>query len=239
MVPVLLVIVASFSGTRELRVPPSVISLRWYGAALEREAFREALRVSAGLAAAAASLSVGAAVLAGIAIERWELPGGGVVVGTFMSPLTIPQVVLGLGFLLVAQHYIGTGLALVALHVALTFPFALRVVLAALARIPKSVEEAAMVLGAGPGKAYLYVVVPMIREALAAAWLLAFAVSFENFTATQFLSWERRTLPVELYMYMVTENDPVAAAVASCVVVAVVAGFLVLDRWVRLGDWMR
>ena len=57
-------------------------------------------------------------------------------------------------------------------------------------------------------------------------------VSFENFTASQFLVWDRTTLPVEIYTFVQTESDPTAAAISSLIVLTVIAFVIVFNRFV-------
>jgi putative spermidine/putrescine transport system permease protein len=64
--------------------------------------------------------------------------------------------------------------------------------------------------------------------------VFAFVASFENFTATQFLVWDRTTLPVEIFSYVQTENDPTGAAMSALVVLVVAALVLLLHRYISV-----
>jgi putative spermidine/putrescine transport system permease protein len=134
-------------------------------------------------------------------------------------------VVTGMAFLvtLSALGIFSSLLSLAVVHLVITLPFATRIVVAALTGASITLEEAARSLGAPPVKAFLLVTLPLARSGIITAGVFAFVTSFENFTASQFLVWDRTTLPVELYTYVQTENDPTAAAVSSLIVLVVVA----------------
>ena len=153
-----------------------------------------------------------------------------------MSPLVVPQVVIGMSFLTLFSmiHLYQSIPSLLALHIVLTLPYTLRVFIANLSRSPLSLEEAAMVLGAGKYRAFVETTLPMIKPGIAAASIFSFVTSFDNITASQFLIWDRTTLPIEIYAYITKENDPTVTAVSSLLVLMTVGLVLLLERWVGL-----
>jgi putative spermidine/putrescine transport system permease protein len=105
---------------------------------------------------------------------------------------------------------------------------------AALVRFPVSLEEAAIIHGARPATAFALVTLPAIRPGLVAAAIFAFVTSFDNFTSSQFLVWDRSTLPVEIFAYALTESDPTVCAISTMLIVATIAVVVVAERWVGL-----
>lgn len=233
-VPLVVLVGVSLNAGVEQVFPPQGLSLRWYYNLANRDGFIAAAKLTMGLAAFSAAVSVVVALLAGIALVRGAFPGKDLILTVLLSPLIVPQVVVGMGFLtaLSAAGIFSSVISLAILHCVITLPFALRVVVAALAGASRSLEEAAQSLGATPVQAFVKVTVPLIRPGLVAAGIFAFVTSFENFTASQFLVWDRTTLPVELYTYVQTENDPTAAAISSLIVLSVVAFVVVFNRFV-------
>jgi putative spermidine/putrescine transport system permease protein len=217
--------------------PPDGLSLRWFFNIFTRDGFLRAIPFSLQLAAIATVLSVTVATLASIAIVRCRFAGRDLLLTLLTSPLIVPQVVIGLAFLVAfaAARIHSSFIALVALHTVLALPFAIRVVVASLTRFNLSLEEAARALGAPPWKAFLIVTVPVIRPGMVAAAVFAFVASFENFTATQFLIWDRTTLPVEIFSYVQTENDPTGAAISALVVLVVGILVVALHRFIGIG----
>ncbi|MCL4767126.1 MAG: ABC transporter permease [Hyphomicrobiaceae bacterium] len=223
--PLIILIGVSLNPGVEQLFPPSGLSLRWYFNLANRDGFVAATRLTLLLALWSALASVVIATLAGIAIVRYRFPGRDLVLTLLLSPLIVPQVVVGMAFLITlsAMGIFSSVLTLAILHVVITLPFATRVVVAALSGASIRLEEAARSLGATPAKAFLLVTLPLVRSGVIAAAVFAFVVSFENFTASQFLVWDRTTLPVELYTYVQTENDPTAAAISSLIVLSAIA----------------
>jgi putative spermidine/putrescine transport system permease protein len=217
--------------------PPQGLSLRWFVNIFSRDAFLSAIPFSLELAAFATVVSVVIATLAAIAIVRVRFPGRDLLLTLLMSPLIVPQVVVGMAFLVAfaAVRIHSSVVALATLHVILALPFAVRVIVSSLTRFNISLEEAARSLGAPPWKAFLLVTFPVIRPGMVAAAVFAFVASFENFTATQFLVWNRSTLPVEIFSYVQTENDPTGAAISALVVLAVAILVLASHRFIGLG----
>lgn len=234
--PLVVMIGASFNPGTEQVFPPRGLSLRWYANILNRDGFLRAFQLSMVLGALSALVSVLAGTLAALAVVRYRFPGRDALVTLLLSPLIVPGVVIGMAFLVsfAALGVFRSFPSLFVLHVVLTLPFAVRVVVGSLTRFKVSLEEAARVLGAPPWRAFLTVTVPVIRTGMVAAAIFAFVTSFDNFTASQFLVWDRSTLPVEIYSYVRTENDPTVAAICTLLVVGVSAVVVVLDRYVGI-----
>jgi putative spermidine/putrescine transport system permease protein len=216
--------------------PPQGLSLRWFMNIFARDGFIDAIVFSVQLALLATVVSLFLGILAGLAIVRYRFFGRDLLMTLFMSPLIVPQVVVGMAFLMAfsAARIHSSFLALFTLHVLLALPFAIRVVVASLTRFRISLEEAARSLGAPPWKAFFLVTFPVIRTGVVSAGVFAFVASFENFTATQFLVWDRTTLPVEIFSYVQTENDPTGAAMSALVVLVVAALVLLLHRYISV-----
>ncbi len=227
--------VALNEGPQQL-FPPRGLSIRWFLNIFARDGFIKAIVFSVELALLATVASLVLGVLAGLAIVRYRFFGRDLLMTLFMSPLIVPQVVVGMAFLMAfsAARIHSSFLALFVLHVILALPFAIRVVVASLTRFRISLEEAARSLGAPPWKAFFLVTFPVIRTGVVSAGVFAFVASFENFTATQFLVWDRTTLPVEIFSYVQTENDPTGAAMSALVVLVVAVLVLLLHRYISV-----
>jgi putative spermidine/putrescine transport system permease protein len=91
-----------------------------------------------------------------------------------------------------------------------------------------------MSLGAGPAKTLWYVTLPLIKPGLFAAGLFSFIVSFDNFSMTMFLVTTRETLPVAIYSYIKTQDDPTIAAVSTLLLLLTVAVLIFTERYIGL-----
>ncbi|MCC7274974.1 MAG: ABC transporter permease [Alphaproteobacteria bacterium] len=237
---IVLVGVSLNAGPRQV-FPPEGLSLRWYLNVFDRDGFRRALQFSLALATLSTATALVVGVLAGIAIVRHRFPGRDVLLTALMSPLVVPQVVVGMAFLMAlsALRIHSSLLGMFVMHTILVMPYTVRLVVSSLTRFRISLEEAARSLGASPARAFRLVTLPIIRPGMFAAGVFAFVSSFENFTATQFLVWERTTLPIEIYGYVQTENDPTAAAISTMVIIVTAVLTLALNRYIGVDAFAR
>ncbi len=235
-VPLLVVIAASFNPTNELMVPPRGFSLAWYVNIFHRQAFLASFRFSVALAVVSTACSLVMGLLCAVVLVRYRFPGRQMFATALMSPLIVPQVVLGMSLLIFLSTIgiVSSVIGLALLHVMLTVPYTTRVLTAALTRFRESLEDAAVIHGAPRPVAFLLVTLPSIKPGIVAAAIFAFVTSFDNFTASQFLVWDRTTLPVEIYSYIRTENDPTVAAISTLLVLGTVASVVLVERGVGL-----
>src|SRR5690606_13790293 len=149
LAPLAVVVAVSCPPPGFLEFPPSGGSLRWFRAILDNPEFIASFWTSLYLGTAAATLAALIAVPAALAIGRYHFPGRGLLIGLFMSPLTVPSIVLGISFLrfLTIAGISGTFLGLVACHAIIVMPYVLRLVLAAVVGLDRDAERAAVSLG--------------------------------------------------------------------------------------------
>jgi putative spermidine/putrescine transport system permease protein len=232
VLPQVVVVITSFDPNPAAIFPPHEASLVWYANAFTRPAFREAFALSLVVASVSSVIATTFGTLAAVLVVRNRFLGRNTLVAALQIPVLVPEVLLGLGFLILWSR-VGMRVSLlniVLAHVVLTLPFVVRVVMANLATVSASLEEAAQVLGASPVTSFVRITLPVIRSGIAAAFIFAFIVSFDNFTATAFLVTGRGTLPIEIYAYIRTESDPTIAAISTVMIVLSIAGILAIDR---------
>jgi putative spermidine/putrescine transport system permease protein len=229
VLPILTMIVMSFSGASNLDFPPSSYSLQWYKAAWHTFVSPDSSDVLSLGKAMTTSLMVACltmvfativAVPAAYALTRCEFRGKAVALQLMSLPLVFPMVVLGLALLLVFDSlpFHLTTSRLVIAHVILALPFVVKNCTAAMLSIGSEVEEAARMLGASPLRAIVDVVVPLMKSILA-GMLLAFIVSFNEFTVTYFLyTIDVMTVPIWMYSRTVSSLDPTVFSFAVLIV---------------------
>lgn len=236
LTPLAVVVATSFNPGLEVAFPPKGFSFRWYANAFYRERFLRSFQFSLMLASAATAIAVLLGLLSALAISRLRFAGRDAIATLLSSPLMVPQIVLGMSLLIffsqtgVVSSLVGLGL----LHLILTLPYTVRVLLATLARFPVSLEEAAVIHGANRAQAFALITVPVIKPGIVAASIFAFVTSFDNFTASQFLIWDKTTLPVEIFAYAMTESDPTVCAISAMLICATIAVVVLIERWVGL-----
>ena len=152
-----------------------------------------------------------------------------------LSPLVIPGVILGISLLLAANSA-GTfvedafGIDIEVLRpsfwlvilgqFAFVSTFVLLVVSARLKKFDKSLEEAALNLGATRFDVIRLITLPFLRPALIGAAAVAFLMSFENFNTTLFLIGSDTTLPVNLYLQVRDGSTPIINAISFLLIVS-------------------
>src|SRR5262249_14420627 len=203
------------------------------------DASRAGLEV--GLFAMLAGLAVG--LPASLCLARRRFRGREALGALLLLPLVVPGVVAGTAiYVFQVESEILTGLPLVAslpglvlAHVLITIPWTVRLVTASLAGLDRSVEEAALSLGAGPWTTFRLVTLPLIRPGVVAAALFSFIISFGNLEMSLFLVGPgRTTMPIAILQYLEWRIDPVIAAVSLLQIAVIAAGVAGTRRSVRL-----
>jgi putative spermidine/putrescine transport system permease protein len=233
LVPILFVVATAFSSGSTLRFPPDGLSLRWFGEALAYDPFLESLATSLQLAIMSTAIALLVGVPATIAIYRGRLPGKKVIESLFLSPLIVPELVVGLALfqqLVVTFRFENIAVLLIG-HTALLLPYAVRVTGASLANSDPSLEEAARGLGASPLRTFWTITLPILRPGLFSAALLSFVTSFNNVPLSLLLqSRDARTLPVTMLDYVQQSYDPMVAATSTLILGATVVIAIIAER---------
>ncbi len=221
--PLVVVVGVSFEPQALLRFPPDGVSLRWYREVLASGTFTEAAWNSLVVALVATIGSVVLGTPAAYALVRYRFPGRDLAAALLLSPLVVPQLVIGIA-LLQFFAWIGVGGSLVTLslgHVLITLPYVVRTLSANIVGLDPSVEEAAENLGASRGQVYRLIVLPLVKSGLYAAMLFTFLISFDNAVISLFLvSARTTTLPIAMYTYVEHSLDPSLAAISTLMMLA-------------------
>ena len=223
--PILVVILFSFNSGRSLQVF-SGFSLRWYETFLEDESLRESLVASLQIAAATTVIAtvLGTSIAIGLArfSGRWS-PATGVLL---LIPLVTPEIVAGVSaFVLFTQVGLALSLTTIILaHITFSISYVAVVVRGRLASIGTELEEAALDLGATPWQAVRLVMLPALWPAIAAAAMLVFAFSFDDFVLSFFTTGEQpQPLPVRIYSALRFGISPTINAIGTLMLVVSVA----------------
>jgi putative spermidine/putrescine transport system permease protein len=233
LAPIVVVCVVAFTPEGFLSYPTHTWSLRWFRAIARYPEFIDAFFASLWLGLLSSAISVALSVPAALAIARYRFRGREAITALFLSPLMIPHVVLGIAFLrfFTTIGIGGTFVGLVISHVVVVLPFALRLVLASAVGMDRSIENAAISLGATSGTTFRRVTLPLIAPGVASGWALAFIQSFDEVTMTVFIATPgTTTLPVRMFLYIQDNIDPLVTSVSACVIALTVAFLVVLDR---------
>jgi putative spermidine/putrescine transport system permease protein len=238
LLPAIVVAFAAFNDSALLSFPPRAWSWRWFAKAVEYDDFRSGVRNSliVMIFSSTIALAVGAAFAFALDHYRFRLKTA--IEGVLMSPLVVPHFTVGLGFLiLAAQIGLLRGYAIVVVcHVILVLPFVLRSVYVSLRNLDRRLELAAASLGAPPHRVLATITLPLLLPGLFSGWLFAAILSFNEFTASLFVTAQRtQTLPVAMYNYVREYADPSMAALSVIYIVATAALLTFANAFLGLG----
>jgi putative spermidine/putrescine transport system permease protein len=235
--PILLVAIYAFNTEESaFRFPPRGVTLRWFAAVLERRDILEALLLSAKVAVLATLASVVLGTLAALALARRSFRGKDLITMGFILPIALPGIVTGLA--LHAAFRLGDitpGFWTIAMgHTTFCIVVVYNNVVARLRRLPPSLVEAAMDLGADNFSAFRTVVLPQLGTALLAGAILAFGLSFDEIIVTTFTAGHERTLPIWLLNQLGRPRDvPITNVVALMVMAMTVLPIVLAWRLTR------
>jgi len=227
VLPAAVVTIAAFNDKAILSFPPQAWSWRWFAKAIAYQDFRDGFQNGLIVTAWSSSIALVVGAMFALALDRYRFRFKKTIEAVLLSPLVIPHFTIGLGFLILAAQVGWTrGFAVVVVcHVVLVLPFVLRSVYVSLRNLDPRLELAAASLGAPPLLVLVTVTLPLLLPGLISGWLFAAILSFNEFTASLFVTAQRtQTLPVAMYNYVREFADPSMAALS----VMYIAGTAVL-----------
>ena len=232
--PIVVVIVLAFNPKQFGIFPMEGLSLRWFIKLAQNDSIIDAFKNSLILGSLTALISTTIGILAALAFIRFEFPGKNTLNTLLLSPIMIPEVVLGVALLLFLRFLqMPKSFALLVIgHVVLTLPYVLLIVQARLVGIRKDYEEAARCLGANAFQTFKEVTFPLLLPAVLAGALFSFTISFDDITATLFwASAQNQTVPVKIFSMLRNSISPEINALGAVMIVLTVttpllAGYL-------------
>lgn len=199
------------------------------------------VQTSALVATAVTALSLLIGTANAFLFVRHDWPGKGLCHLLMLAPLVIPGVILGISILVFASTIANAANARLGIELAPLRPglflvilgqtsfmgtIATLVISARLRRFDRSLEEAALNLGASPAAVLATITLPYLRPALIGAGLVAFLISFENFNTTLMLSGSDAPLTIAMFDRMKAGSTPVLNAASVFLMVG--SGLLAL-----------
>lgn len=232
--PILVIVVFSFSKARVLSLPISDWTLDWYRQALTDQRLQAGLLNSLQVAIAASAIAAILGTLAALAVQRYRFFGQSTFRAAVLLPIILPGIITGVAMLsFFSSLDLPLGLLTVVIgHATFGFPIVFNTVSARISRLPRNLEEAAADLGSPPWGAFWNVVFPGIRSALLSGTLLAFTLSFDEIIITIFLTGQQNTLPMEIWARLRFGMTPEINATVTLILLVSV-GLVLLSQ--RLG----
>lgn len=238
--PLVFMVVFSFNSTRQ-DANFTGFSLRWYEALTKDTKIVEGFWLSVQVALVTGVLSAVLGTFAAFVLVRYRrFLGRTAFSGMVNAPLVMPEVVIGLSLLLLmvgAQNLFGwpeRGMFTIILgHTLLGMAYGMVVVQSRLLEVNRSLEEAAMDLGARPHEVFFLVTLPNIAQGILAAFLLSFTLSFDDVVISEFLSGPGvNTLPQVIFGYARRGINPTIYAAATLLITTVTVVIVGYSIWV-------
>ncbi len=224
--PIVLLVIYSFNDSRLVTVWGG-FSTRWYVSLFQNQGLMDAAWVTLRVGFISATVATVLGTLAALALTRYTRFRGGVLFsGMVFAPLVMPEVITGLSLLLL---FVAVGLdrgflTVTLAHITFTMCFVAVVVQARLRRFDRSLEEAAMDLGAPPVKTFFQVTLPVIAPAIVSGWMLAFTLSLDDLVIASFASGPgATTLPMKIYSQVRLGVTPEINAICTLMIAIVAA----------------
>ncbi len=229
--PLLVLMIFSFNDSKR-NVVWRGFTTKYYEKALNDDTLVEALVNSLTIAALATVVSLVLGAISAVWLWRFRFPGKSAIDGTISLPIIVPEICMGVSFLMFfAAIDWPTDLvwalnlsAITIAHITFGFPFVTLVVRSRLASFNREQEEAAKDLGASEWQVFRDVLIPHIRPALVAGALLSFTLSLDDFVITYFTSGpDTITFPVKVYSMVRFSVTPEVNAASTILIVLTVA----------------
>ncbi|NRB35197.1 MAG: ABC transporter permease subunit [Rhodobacteraceae bacterium] len=228
-IPMLILVIYSFNGGRLVTVW-SGFSTKWYGELFQNEAFLDAALVTLKVAVISSTIAAVLGTMAAYVLVRGgRFLGRTLFSGMIYAPLVMPEVITGLSLLLL---FIGIGLdrgvlTIVLAHTTFAMCYVSVVVSSRLVTFDRSLEEAALDLGATPFETFRLVTLPIIAPAVISGWLLAFTLSLDDLVIASFTSGpSSTTLPIKIYSAVRLGVSPEINALSTIMIGIVAVGVI-------------
>jgi putative spermidine/putrescine transport system permease protein len=232
-IPFVIIFLYAFNGDRGQSWPITNWTTEWFRAAFDNSGLRDAVLLSLEAAIGATVIAVVLGTLASFAVHRFRFFGRETVSFILVLPLALPGIVTGMA-LNATINASGTPfgiLTIIAGHATFCVVVVYNNAIARLRRGSRSLDEASADLGASPVQTFRYVTMPLLRGALVAGALLAFALSFDEVIVTTFTAGSQVTLPIWILNHLRQANErPIVNVVAVLIVVAMTVPIFIAQR---------
>jgi len=217
---------------------PPVLTLEWYRSLQSISDFHEGLVNSLVIGAGSGAIAALLATSAAIGVLKYPLRRRGLMIGIYLAPLFVAQVLIGVSTLMFNRNVLGLPgnlFSAVLANATYGLSFAFLVLLAQLARYDWRLDEVAMVFGARPARTFLEVTLPNVWPAVLGGFVVSFLLGFNNLEISYYNLGAVPTLPTIAWGSLRHGVKPELYALASIVNALVFAGLLVLYLLIRRG----
>lgn len=231
--PIIVLIVYSFSGSGVGGFPPKNWTFDWYRQLFADAELWDSVLNSLWVALAAVAISIALGLPAALALDRSNFPGKAAFRRLVLLPLILPGIITGLSLLMLFKA-LRMNLSLITItlgHGTALISVATTEIFAGLQKLDRRQEEASLDLGANHWRTFWRVTLPNLNVSLIAAALLIFTLSLDEIAVSFFLIGRDNTLPLEIWSRLRRGITPEINAISTLILVLSIALILV---WYRL-----
>ena len=244
MVPILVVIPLSFNAEPffsftpgMLRLETGAYSTKWYNAVFESNIWLMAIRNSLVIGLSSTAIATVLGTVAALGLSSPDMPWRRPITALLLAPIIVAA---GMFFFFTRFNLVATFPGVIIAHAVLGVPFVVLTVTATLSGFDRSLYHAGLNLGASPVRAFIDVVVPVIRPGVISGALLAFVTSFDEVVLVLFLAGpEQTTIPRRMFSGLREQINPSILAVATLLILMSICLLLVLELLRRRSERIR
>lgn len=223
--PILVIIFFSFN-TSKRNITFQGFTLDWYVKLFDNRSLLMSFRNTIIVAVCSTLAATAVGTLAAVGMARYRFRGRGIVDALLYVPVVIPEIVLGialLSFFSLAKVPLGL-ISLIIAHVTFSVPFVVFTVRARLAGYDKSVDEAALDLGANRTRVFFHITLPILLPGIISGAMLAFTLSIDDVIISFFTNGPGSvTYPLKVWEMIKSGVSPDVNALSTLILLGTVA----------------
>jgi len=232
--PILILVIFSFNSSRY--AVWEGFSLHWYDTLTKDDLILRAIKNSLIVALASTVASTVMGTLAALGMQRFQFRGKSALDGLFYLPVIVPEIVMAASLVIFfgsIKFTLGMTTVILA-HIAFCVSYVIIVVRARLEGFDRTLEEAAMDLGANEYQTFFKITLPIIAPGILSGALLAFTLSIDDYVITSFVAGVgSTTLPLQIYSMVKTKVTPEINAVSTLLLIPTIILIIISDRLQR------
>jgi spermidine/putrescine transport system permease protein len=187
--PIIILIIVSFSSGRVTQWPPPGFTLHWYSEMLSSPRAYKAIRTSLIIASATSIFTTILGIMVAYGLTQLRVKNIQLIYSIIYLPMIISPLIIGISLVLY-YHIIKLPLGMVSViiaHMLRSFPFVALIMVTSFLGVSKTLIEAALDLGASQFKTFIRVILPIILPGIVASILISFTISFDDISTTYFV----------------------------------------------------
>lgn len=228
--PVLVTIIFSFNKEKSL-INLSGFSFHWYETLFSKPSLMDAIIYTFIIALIASVVSTIIGTLATISLVKYKKRPKDAILAINNIPIVSPEIIIALSlFFLFGSFSIKFGLFTIILaHIAFCIPYVIVTVLPKVMGIEESTLQAAYDLGCNYPKALIKVLIPQIKDAIIAALVIAFTISFDDFVISYFVAGSSGVQNISIYLYTLKRGINPSINALSTIIILIMMAKVVYD----------